>query len=209
MFLFKCCSIGFVQCIIGLVQCIIDVYVHVLFSGLYAYRLCTLLCLYNALLCSKCKLLLNQIRALYIYWYALMLNFTVFFCAASKQPRLHIDEAVDDVLSIALAHKFRQRLATHKGAEASTSNQDAEKRKQRGKKVDHLHSRSTTEFIKCLIGLTPRQKEVVHELGFGAILHFNIKEILGYIAYWVLKTFNLARCEIPWIKYTNLAMVVV
>ena len=37
----------------------------------------------------------------------------------------------------------------------------------------------------------------MHDLGFGAILHFNIKEIPGYIAYWVLKSINLARCQIP------------
>ena len=92
--------------------------------------------------------------------------------------------------------KFRERLGKQKGAEASTSNQDAQKRKQRGKKVDHLYSRSTTEFINCLKSLTPRQKEAVHELGFGAILHLNIKEIPGYIAYLVLKSFNLAQFQI-------------
>ena len=108
-----------------------------------------------------------------------------------------IDDAVDDVIPIAIAQKFRERLKEGNTAETSTSDQEADKRKQRGKKVDHLYSRSTTEFLNCLKGLTPRQKEAMHDLGFGAILHFNVKEIPGYIAYWVLKSFNLARCQIP------------
>ena len=37
----------------------------------------------------------------------------------------------------------------------------------------------------------------MQELGFGAILHYHIKEIPGYIAYWVIKPFNLARCQTP------------
>ena len=35
------------------------------------------------------------------------------------------------------------------------------------------------------------------ELGFGAVLEFNIREYPGYLAYRVLKSLNLARCEIP------------
>ena len=94
---------------------------------------------------------------------------------------------MDDVLPLAIAQKFRERLEEQKTAKVSTSNEEADKRKQRGKKVDQ----------KNLKGLTPRQKEAMQELGFGAMLHYNIKEIPGYIAYWVLKSFNHARCQIP------------
>ncbi|XP_047949194.1 protein RALF-like 19 [Salvia hispanica] len=49
--------------------------------------------------------------------------------AAAKQPRLDIDEAVDDVLPLAIAQKFREILVVHQMAEAYTSHEDAEKRK--------------------------------------------------------------------------------
>ena len=119
-----------------------------------------------------------------------------FFSPASKQPRLAIDEAVDDVLPLAIAQKFCERLNEQNSAEASISNQEANKRKKRGKKVDHLYCRSTT-VLNYLEGLTPRPKVVMYDLGFDAILHFNIKEIPCYIAYWVLKSFNLTGCQIP------------
>ena len=118
----------------------------------------------------------------------------LFLFAASKHPRLAIEQAVEDVLPLSVAQKFRDRLKEQQMAEASTSSEDAEKRKTRGKKVDHLYTRSTTKFVNCLKELTPRQKEAVEELGFGAMLHYNISEIPGYITYWVLNSLNLARC---------------
>ena len=81
----------------------------------------------------------------------------LFLFAVSKHPRLDIDEAVDDVLPLAIAQKFRERLKEQKTADASTSNEEGDKRKARGKKVDHLYTRSTTKFVNCLKGLTPRK----------------------------------------------------
>ena len=90
------------------------------------------------------------------------------FWTAAKLPRLDIDEAVDDLLAIAIAQMFRERLAEQQRAEASSSHEDAEKRKPRGKKVDHLYCRQTpTEFIACIKSLTPRQKEAVNELDWS------------------------------------------
>ncbi|XP_042043884.1 uncharacterized protein LOC121789502 [Salvia splendens] len=110
---------------------------------------------------------------------------------------MDFEEAVDDVIPIALAQKFRQRLADQK-AETSKANEEVEQMKSRGKKVDHLYCRRIpTDFLDCLKRLTPRNIKAIHELGFGAILSFNIKEIPGYLAYWVLTNFNLARCKIP------------
>lgn len=57
-----------------------------------------------------------------------------------------IDEAVDDVLPLAIAHKFRERLREQQTVEASTSNEDGEKRKARGKKVDHLYRECTMDI---------------------------------------------------------------
>ena len=47
------------------------------------------------------------------------------------------------------------------------------------------------------LSIAQKFKEAVEELGFGAMLHYNISEIPGYIAYWVLNSLNLARCQIP------------
>ena len=38
------------------------------------------------------------------------MRYIIDFWAAAKQPRLDIDEAVDDVLPLAIAQKFRERL---------------------------------------------------------------------------------------------------
>ena len=72
------------------------------------------------------------------YYYALMVIVYLFLFAASKHPRLDIDQAVDDVLPLSVAQKFRDRLKEQQRAEASTSTEEADKRKTRGKKVDHL-----------------------------------------------------------------------
>ena len=93
-----------------------------------------------------------------------MIHVSVLFWSASKQRRVDFEEAVDDVIPIALAQKLRHRLAEDK-AETSTSHEDVEPRKTRGKKADHLYCRRTmTEFLNALQSLTPRQKEAVKEL---------------------------------------------
>ncbi|XP_047956249.1 uncharacterized protein LOC125201983 isoform X2 [Salvia hispanica] len=93
---------------------------------------------------------------------------------ASKHRRVEFEEAIDDVIPIALAQKLRHRLAEEK-AETSSANEDVEKKKPRGKKADHLYCRQNpTEFISCIQSLMPRQKESVNELGFGAVLDINI-----------------------------------
>ena len=142
--------------------------------------------------------LVNRCRALIAVTYTLFVLIHIFFIfwTTSKQRRVEFDDAVDDVIPIALAQKLRERLAKEK-AETSSANEDVEKKKPRGKKADHLYCRQNpTEFISCIQSLTPRQKEAVNELGFGAVLDFNIREIPWYLAYRVLKSFNLARCEI-------------
>lgn len=119
------------------------------------------------------------------------------FWTASKQRRTVFDQAIDDLIPIALADQVRQRMAEHL-PESSTALVEGPKKNARGRKVDHLYFRQTpTEFISVIQNLTPRQKEAVNELGFGPVLDFNITEIPGHLAYWVLKTFNLARCQIP------------
>ncbi|XP_042043173.1 uncharacterized protein LOC121788594 [Salvia splendens] len=82
--------------------------------------------------------------------------------AASKQLRLDINEAVDDILLVGIAQKFRERLSE---AGTSTSPKETEDRKPRGRNVDHLYCRRTpTEFLNCIKSLTLRQKEAVRNL---------------------------------------------
>lgn len=69
--------------------------------------------------------------------------------------------------------------------------------KARNKKDDNLYfRRCPTEFVKYIQMLNPRQIEVVNELGFGAILNYNIPQIPGKLAHWVLSVFDRPHCTI-------------
>ena len=67
------------------------------------------------------------------------------FWTAAKQPRLDIDEAVDAVLPLAIAQKFRERLTVQQRVEASTSHEDAEKRKP----SNGFNLLSNGQFVSC------------------------------------------------------------
>ncbi|XP_042023061.1 uncharacterized protein LOC121770390 [Salvia splendens] len=113
---------------------------------------------------------------------------------ADKLLRVDIEDAVDDIIPVALATKLRQRLAE---IAPGTSGCQDEPRPITGRKHDRLYSRRTpSEFIDCLKRLNPRQKKAVTDIGFGAVLDFDVKEIPPYLAYWVLSALNLPRCQI-------------
>ena len=83
-----------------------------------------------------------------------LIHLCFLFWTASKQRQTDFDEAVDDLIPIALAQKLRQRLAEDK-PETSTAREEGQKKKPMGKKVDHLYCRQTpTEFITCIQTLT-------------------------------------------------------
>ncbi|XP_042058913.1 uncharacterized protein LOC121803300 [Salvia splendens] len=112
--------------------------------------------------------------------------------AAEKRVRSELDDAVDDLIPVALAQKLRDRLAA---AAPSTSVADVQQKQVKGRKTDRLYCRRTpSEFLNCLKQLNPRQRRAVTEIGFGAVLCFDIKEIPSFLAFWVLNALNLARC---------------
>ena len=86
--------------------------------------------------------LVNRCGALFAVTYTLFVLIHIFFIfwTTSKQRRVEFDDAVDDVIPIALAQKLRERLAKEK-AETSSANEDVEKKKPRGMKADHLYCR--------------------------------------------------------------------
>ncbi|XP_042024181.1 uncharacterized protein LOC121771459 [Salvia splendens] len=113
---------------------------------------------------------------------------------ADKQLRDEIDDAVNDIILVALAKKFRDRLAY---VGPSMSRNEVEPNQPTGRKGDRLYcSRTPSEFLNCLKQLNPRQRRSMTEIGFGGVLDFDIKEIPRYLAYWVLNALHLARCQI-------------
>ncbi|XP_041995570.1 BTB/POZ and MATH domain-containing protein 4-like [Salvia splendens] len=114
--------------------------------------------------------------------------------AAEKRLKSEIDNAVDDVIPVAFAKKLRDRLAE---GVPSTSASDVEQKTIKRRKTDRLYCRRTpSEFLNCLKQLNPRQKRAVTEIGFRAVLSFDIKEIPSFLAFWVLNALNLACCQI-------------
>ncbi|XP_042039648.1 uncharacterized protein LOC121785331 [Salvia splendens] len=112
----------------------------------------------------------------------------------TKLVRRNIEDAVDDLLPVGIARKFRERITE---ASTSSAQNKCEDKKNKGRREDYLYCRRTpTEFLSCLKNFTPPQKESVAELGFQSILCFDAREIPGQLAYWVLSAFNLARCQI-------------
>ncbi|XP_042014818.1 uncharacterized protein LOC121762870 [Salvia splendens] len=120
----------------------------------------------------------------------------------AKQLTVNIEDAVDDLLPVGIAQKFRKRLTEASTSSAQTESED---KKNKGRKDDYLYCRRTpAEFLACLKNLTPQQKAAVAELGFEAVLGFEAKEIPGRLAHWVLSSFNLARCQIALTGGVNL-----
>ncbi|XP_041991921.1 uncharacterized protein LOC121742745 [Salvia splendens] len=89
---------------------------------------------------------------------------------AEKRLQSEIDNTVDDVIPVALAKRFRDRLA--EGAPSAVAG-DAEKKQLKGRKPNQLYCRRPPlEFFNYLKQLNPRQKRAVTEIGFGAVLCF-------------------------------------
>ncbi|KAG6436885.1 hypothetical protein SASPL_101789 [Salvia splendens] len=59
---------------------------------------------------------------------------------AEKQLRLYIDDVVDDIIPVALAKKFRDRLSV---GGSSTSGDDGEQTQTKGRKGDRWYCRRT------------------------------------------------------------------
>ncbi|PWA95445.1 hypothetical protein CTI12_AA050540 [Artemisia annua] len=61
--------------------------------------------------------------------------------------------------------------------------------------VDRIHQRvSLWSLHRLLPNLSPRQREDVTDMGFGAVLGFSIKDVPTRLSYWLLDNFDEDRC---------------
>ncbi|PWA57675.1 ulp1 protease family, C-terminal catalytic domain-containing protein [Artemisia annua] len=61
--------------------------------------------------------------------------------------------------------------------------------------VDRIHQRiSLWSLHRLLPNLSPKQREDVNEIGFGAVLRFSIKDVPTRLGYWLLDNFDEDRC---------------
>ncbi|PWA95077.1 hypothetical protein CTI12_AA010880 [Artemisia annua] len=107
-----------------------------------------------------------------------------------------VDEDKDDEEDVYNEVGGRKRIRKSKlVGEAVTKNKDEKGVGCKVPDVDRVHQRiSLWSLHRLLPNLSPKQREDVTEMGFGAVLRFSIKDIPTRLGYWLLDNFDEDRC---------------
>ncbi|PWA77711.1 hypothetical protein CTI12_AA224150 [Artemisia annua] len=107
-----------------------------------------------------------------------------------------VDEDKDDEEDVYNEVGGRKRIRKSKlVGEAVTKNKDEKGVGCKVPDVDRVHQRiSLWSLHRLLPNLSPKQREDVTEMGFGAVLRFSIKDVPTRLGYWLLDNFDEDRC---------------
>ncbi|PWA36938.1 hypothetical protein CTI12_AA595100 [Artemisia annua] len=107
-----------------------------------------------------------------------------------------VDEDKDDEEDVYNEVGVRKRIRKSKlVGEAVAKNKDEKGVGFKVPDVDRIHQRiSLWSLHRLLPNLSPKQREDVNEMGFGAVLGFSIKDVPTRLTYWLLDNFDEDRC---------------
>ncbi|PWA54300.1 hypothetical protein CTI12_AA426940 [Artemisia annua] len=121
-----------------------------------------------------------------------------FFIFSKEQvgKKTAVDEDKDDEEDVYNVVGVRKRIRKSKlVGEAVAKNKDEKGIGCKVPDVDRIHQRiSLWSLHRLLPNLSPKQREDVNEMRFGAVLGFSLKDVPTRLSYWLLGNFDEDRC---------------